>query len=148
MAAALEKVGELDEALAALSRGLELDSRSEHIRAELERLRLLKSVRPKKQPPEAAAPPPTAAARPESAEAGGSAGAVALTGAALAREALKLGKCEQAARLLGELIDKSATNAELYADRAAAQPPDARDAPQGGGPRAHRLPRAAGGASQ
>ena len=82
MGAALEGLGRPNDALAAFSRALELDPSSKHLQAEVARLTA-----------HAPAPPPV----PE-------AGAVSLSGLALAQECNRLGRPEQAIRELNKLI--------------------------------------------
>ena len=73
---------------------------------------------------------PSKAPRAEPKEAGEEAGqtlgagrSVALSGVEFAREAVKLGRPEQALRILGGLIEKKGTDGELYIERAAAYVP-------------------------
>ena len=120
--AALAALGRLDEAMASVSKGLELNPESQVLSSELERLKGEASAA-------SGGPLPGLGdgsggggdGGGEGDEGGGGGGAqVALVGLALAKECNRLGRPEQAIRELDKLLSNKVADAELYCERALA----------------------------
>ncbi|KAL1503942.1 hypothetical protein AB1Y20_010361 [Prymnesium parvum] len=95
-AAALDALGRTAEAVGAYEKGLALQPDNQTIRAELQRIEREEEQR----------------------QAAGN--TVSLTGIGLAKECNKLGRPEQAIRVLDELVETQRTSADLYCERAVA----------------------------
>ena len=120
--AALAALGRLDEAMASVSKGLELNPESQVLSSELERLKGEASAAGRGPLPGLGDGSGGGGdGGGEGDEGGGGGGAqVALVGLALAKECNRLGRPEQAIRELDKLLSNKVADAELYCERALA----------------------------